>query len=86
MFKSKITNAFGVICLASPRISDNPVSITHKRSHSSARIRNVETIVELSFNGIIELSAGFVLARPSIGSSTGKVFASNDGYGIRAGD
>lgn len=92
VFKSKITKADGAICFGFPKISANPVSITHKRSHSSTRILNVEIIVALSAKASCDSSALLACKRstasPVVGAATtpGNVFACQLGYGERTGD
>lgn len=91
VFKSKITSAGGAICFGLPRISAKPVSMTHRRSHSSTRIRNVEIIDELSAKPLLETVAFGAFKRPPVVSGVNElsdsiVFASQLGYGINVGD
>lgn len=91
VFKSKITNAGGAICFGLPKISAKPVSITHNRSHSSTRIRNVDIIDELSAKFPSTTVAFGAFVRPAADAcavelSDSIVFASQFGYGINTGD
>lgn len=74
VFKSKITKAGGVICSGLPRISASPVSITQRRSHSSTRMRNVDTMVALFWSPASARAAFGAFARPptvvSVSSTT----------------
>lgn len=88
-----MTTAGCVICRGLPRISDKPVSITHNRSHSSTRIRNVEIIDELSANWPSAMVAFGAFVRPpvvivsavDIVPSDSNEFTSQLGYGINCG-
>lgn len=68
-----------------------PVSITHNRSHSSTRIRNVDIMVELSANWPSTPVAFGAFVRPPLLDSEAespsdcKKFACHDGYGISFG-
>lgn len=96
MFKSKTAIEFGAHCLGEPRISANPLSMTHNLSHSSTRIRNVLIIVSLFFfNMLSAFSAGLASVRPPpyelslsvvASASFGSSLAAQDGYGWKTGD
>lgn len=88
--KLKITSAGGAICFGLPKMSAKPVSITHKRLHSSTRIRNVDIIDELSASGPLTASASLAAARPAAKSCPldpidSIVFACQFGYGYKIG-
>lgn len=90
VFKSNMTKAGGAICLGFPKISANPESMTHNRSHSSTRIRNVDIIDELSTNWPFPADAFGAFVRPALvfaeeTPSLSTEFASQLGYGINIG-
>lgn len=90
VFKSKITRAGGAICFGLPKMSTRPVSITHNRSHSSTRIRNVEIIDELSANWPSTTVAFGAFVRPPVDSAVENPSDCNEfefqlGYGINLG-